>query len=79
MQVDGAGRAVIINVGVKIEPGVKKRRQRAVAGFVHGQALGREKGVVNQPLTVDGAGVNAAHVGIARDIVEIIESKNAAG
>ena len=79
MQVDGAGRAVIINIGVKIEPGVEKSRQRAVAGFVNGQALRREKGVMNQPLAVDGAGVNAAHVGIARDVVEVIESKNTAG
>ena len=79
MQVDGAGRAVIINVGVKIEPGVEKSRQRAVAGFVHGQALRREKGVMNQPLAIDGAGMNATHVRIARDVVEVIESKNATG
>ena len=79
MQVDGAGRAVIINIGVKIKPGVEKSRERAVAGFVNGKALWREKGIMNQPLAVDGAGVNATHVRIARDVVEVIESKNTTG
>ena len=79
MEVDGSRRAVIVNIGVKIEPGVQKSRERAVAGFVYGESLGRKKGVVNQPLAVDRAGVNAAHVRIARDVVEVIESKNTTG
>ena len=79
MQIDGAGGAVIIDVGVEIEPGVEKHRERAVAGFVHGQALGRKKGVVNQALAIDGTGMDAAHVGVARDVVEVVEGENAAG
>src|SRR4029079_11668205 len=35
--------------------------------------------VVDQSLPVDGTRVDAAHVGITRDVVEIVESKDSAG
>src|SRR6266511_2469822 len=79
MQVDGTGRTVIIDIGVQVEPGVEESSESTVASFVHREPLGGEEGIVHQPLAIDRPGVNATHVGVPRDVVEIIESKNAAG
>src|SRR5687768_5256550 len=79
MQVDGARRPVIVNVGIKIQARVEKCRQRRVAGFVHGEPFGGKKSVMNQSLAIDGPWMNAAHVRVARYIIEIIECENAAG
>ena len=78
VEIDGARGAVIINIGVKIEPRVQESRERAVAGFVHRQALGSKKRIVNQAFAIDRSGVNAAHVGVTRYVIEIVEGKNAA-
>src|SRR5919108_2429198 len=79
MQVDGTSRTVIIDIGVEIEPRVEKSRESTVAGFVYREPLGCKEGIMHQALAIDRSRVNPAHVRVPRHIVEIIESKNAAG
>ena len=46
---------------------------------MYGKAFWRKESIVNQPRTDDGTGMNAAHVGVARHVVKVIEGEDAAG
>ena len=79
MEIDGACGAVIVHIRIKVEPRVQESRERIVTGFVYRESLGRKERVVDQALAINRTRVHAAHIRIARDIVEIIKSKNPIG
>jgi hypothetical protein len=77
LKIDGAGGAVIIDIGIKIEAGVEKHRQGIKSSFVEDQAFLMEGGVMEEPPPIHGTDGNTGHIGIPQDIINIIECENA--
>jgi len=77
LKIDGAGGAVIIDIGIKIEAGVEKHGQGIEPSFVEDESFLVKGGVVEEPSPIHGTDGNTGHVCIAQDIIDIIESENA--
>jgi hypothetical protein len=77
LKIDGAGGAVIIDIGIKIEAGIEKHGQGIESSFVEDQSLLVEGGVMEEPPPIHGTDGNTSHIGIAKDIINIIECENA--
>lgn len=77
LKIDGAGGAVIIDIGVKIEAGIEKHGQGIEPSFVEDQSFLVEGGVMEEAPPIHGTDGNTGHIGIAQDIIDIIEGKNA--
>jgi hypothetical protein len=77
LKIDGAGGAVIIDIGIKIEAGIEKHGQGIESSFVEDQSFLVEGGVMEEPPPIHRTNGNAGHIGIAQDIIDIIEGENA--
>jgi hypothetical protein len=77
LKIDGAGGAVIIDIGIKIETGIEKHGQGIESSFVEDQSLLVEGGVMEEPPPIHRTDGNTGHIGIPQDIIDIIESENA--
>jgi hypothetical protein len=62
VQVDAAGGAVVVDVGVEVEPRVQEHDERLDPAPVQRQPLLAEEGVVHDALDVDRAHRDPAHV-----------------
>src|SRR5262245_52819994 len=79
MEIDGAGGSVVVDVRVKVKPGVQKHRESCVACLVEGEPLRGKKCVMDEPLAIDGSDSHAAHIGVPRNIVQVVKGKNPTG
>jgi len=68
---------VEIHVAVKIQAGVEKAPERRDAGLVKRQAVLRKKRVVAQARHIDHVQRKAGHVGVALNIVQVIDRVDA--
>ena len=72
VQIDPAHRAVVIDVVVEVEPCIQEEQQRLGPMLVEQHPLPIEKRVVKQPLDIDRADLDAAHIGVARHVIEVV-------
>ena len=77
VQVDAARRAVIVDVRVHVEAGVEEHHERSQPGPVQRQAPLGEERVVHDPLHVDRAHRDPAHVRVAQDVVHVVGGEDA--
>jgi hypothetical protein len=72
MDVDRPGGPVIVDIGVEIHARVQKHVEGGEPGLMDGKALVGDDGVVDQPGEIDRSDGDAAHIGVAQDIVQIV-------
>ncbi len=72
VEVDAPRGAVIVDVGVEVEPGVQEHDERLDPAAIEGEALLAEEGVVHDPLDVDRPHRDPAHVGVAQHVVHVV-------
>jgi hypothetical protein len=77
LKIDGTGGAMIVDIGVEIEAGIEKHSQGIEPSFVQDQSFLMEGGVMKESPPIDGSDGDPGHVGIAQDIIDIIESEDA--
>jgi len=64
--------AVVVDVGVEVEPRVQEHDERLDAAAVEREPLLAEEGVVHDALDVDGPHRDPAHVGVAQHVVHVV-------
>ena len=72
VDVDGARRPVIVDVGIEIHAGIEEHLQGRKARFMYRKSLVRDDRVVNESGEIDRADRHAAHIGVAQNIVEVV-------
>jgi hypothetical protein len=77
LEIDGTGGAVIIDIGIKIEAGIEKHGQGIETSFIEHQSFFVEGGVMEKSPPIHRPDGNTGHIGIAQDIINIIEGENA--
>ena len=78
VQVDGPHRPVEVDRLVHEEAGREEHLQRPQAGLVEGEAARRDERVAAQAVGVHGDGPHAGHVGVAADVVQVVDREDAA-
>jgi hypothetical protein len=77
LKINGTGGAVIIDVGIKIKASIEKHGQGIDSSLVEEQSFLVEGGVVEESPPIHGTDGNTGHIGVAQNVIDIIESKNA--
>ena len=77
VEVDRPDRAVEVDLLVQEQPGGEEHLERAQAGLVQGQPALADERVAHEPLDVDRAGRDAREVGVAADVVEVVDREHA--
>jgi hypothetical protein len=77
LKIDGTGGTVIIDIGIKIEASIEKHGQGIETSFIENQSFLVEGGVMEEPPPIHRADGNTGHIGIAQDIINIVEGENA--
>ena len=72
MDVDRTRGSVKVDVGIEIHAGIEEHLQGRKACLMNGKSLVRDDRVVNESGQIDRADRDAAHIGIAQDIVQVV-------
>ena len=63
---------MVIHVGIEIKPGVEEHLESGQAVFMNGQPLRGDQRVMNQSGNIHRPDRDAAHVGVAQDVIEVV-------